>query len=116
LFIAHDLAVVEFFCDVVAVMYMGRIVEQADSQELYHNPLHPYTKALMSAIPEVDPKPRGKRQRLSGEVPSIMNPPPGCPFHPRCLLAEGVCETVEQKLEEINGNGHLVACWKSREH
>ncbi|MCX5634798.1 MAG: dipeptide ABC transporter ATP-binding protein [Planctomycetota bacterium] len=116
LFIAHDLAVVEFFCDVVAVMYMGRIVEQADSQELYHNPLHPYTKALMSAIPEVDPKLRGKRQRLSGEVPSIMNPPPGCPFHPRCPLAEKVCEAVEQKLEEINGKRHLVACWKSREH
>ena len=116
LFIAHDLAVVEFFCDVVAVMYMGKIVEQADSQELYHNPLHPYTKALMSAIPEVDPKLRGKRQRLSGEVPSIMNPPPGCPFHPRCPLAEGVCKINEQKLEEINGKGHLVACWKSREH
>ncbi len=115
LFIAHDLAVVEFFCDVVAVMYMGKIVEEADSQELYHNPLHPYTKALMSAIPEVDPKLRGKRQKLIGEVPSIMNPPPGCPFHPRCPLAEGVCETVEQKLEDINGKGHLVACWKSRE-
>jgi len=134
LFIAHDLAVVEFLCDVVAVMYMGRIVEQASSEELYRNPLHPYTRALMSAIPQVDPSLRGKRAAFGGEVPSALNPPAGCPFHPRCPLAEGDCLKQMPVLEERprfavrspkdstrtpNGGTqksgykkHSVACWK----
>lgn len=114
LFIAHDLAVVEFFCDVIAVMYLGRIVEQASSDELYRNPLHPYTRALMSAIPQVDPSLRGKRTAFGGEVPSVTNPPGGCPLHPRCPLADGRCFKQMPVLEEKNGSqGHLVACWKS---
>ena len=112
LFIAHDLAVVEFACDVVAVMYMGRLVELADSQELYANPLHPYTRVLMSAIPKVDPGRRGQRTAPGGEVPSILNPPSGCPFHPRCPLAEAVCTERMPDLED-SGGGHLVACWCS---
>ena len=112
LFIAHDLAVVEFFCDVVAVMYLGKIVEQAAAEELYKNPLHPYTHVLMSAIPQVDPSLRGKREKLSGEVPSVLNPPSGCPFHPRCPLAEGDCLKQMPHLEQRSDyKEHFVACW-----
>jgi oligopeptide/dipeptide ABC transporter ATP-binding protein len=114
LFIAHDLAVVEFSCDVVAVMYMGRIVEKATSEELYRNPLHPYTRALMSAIPQVEPALRGKRMAFGGEVPSALNPPSGCAFSPRCPLADEYCREQMPKLEEKQGGeGHFVACWKS---
>jgi oligopeptide/dipeptide ABC transporter ATP-binding protein len=109
LFIAHDLTVVEFFCDITAVMYMGRIVEQAESEELYRNPMHPYTRALMSAIPRVDRS--SAKGAFGGEVPSILNPPSGCPFHPRCPLAEGECLKQMPALEE-KGERHFVACWK----
>jgi peptide/nickel transport system ATP-binding protein/oligopeptide transport system ATP-binding protein len=113
LFIAHDLAVVEFFCDVIAVMYLGKIVERADGDELYHNPLHPYTRALMSVIPKVNTERRGRKTATGGEVPSALNPPGGCPFHPRCPLAEDVCSrqmpSFEQKGDESD---HFVACWK----
>jgi len=117
LFIAHNLTVVEFFCDIVAVMYMGRIVERATSEELYRNPIHPYTRALMSAIPQVgrspEPSMRGRRGAFGGEVPSVLNPPAGCPFHPRCPLAEGDCLKQMPALEEKSGyEGHFVACWK----
>jgi len=113
LFIAHDLAVVEFFCDVVAVMYLGKIVELATAQELYKEPLHPYTRALMSAIPQVDPSLRGRREAFGGEVPSALNPPKGCPFHPRCPLADGDCLKKMPALKEKSGyEGHFVACWK----
>jgi oligopeptide/dipeptide ABC transporter ATP-binding protein len=113
LFIAHDLAVVEFFCDVVAVMYMGRIVEQAGAEELYRNPLHPYTRVLMSAIPQVEPSHRGKRGAFVGEVPSALNPPSGCAFASRCSLAEDGCLKQKPALEEKSGyEGHFVACWK----
>jgi oligopeptide transport system ATP-binding protein len=112
LFIAHDLAVVEFTCDDIAVMYLGKIVERADSDELYHNPLHPYTRALMSAIPQVDPSLRGRRQVLGGEVPSVLNPPSGCPFHPRCPLAETICsEKMPELKEKTQNKGHFAACW-----
>ncbi|MBA7641710.1 Oligopeptide transport ATP-binding protein OppF [subsurface metagenome] len=115
LFIAHDLAVVEFACDIVAVMYLGRIVERASAEELYRNPLHPYTRALMSAIPQVDPSLRGRRTKLSGEVPSVLKPPSGCPFHPRCPLAEDICRKQMPFLEQkSDSGGHFVACWKNR--
>jgi oligopeptide/dipeptide ABC transporter ATP-binding protein len=113
LFIAHDLAVVEFLCDTVAVMYMGRIVELADGTELYANPLHPYTRALMSAIPTLERSAESRPKTYSGEVPSILNPPPGCPFHPRCPLADEQCKktlpTLSKKIEDKN---HYVACFK----
>jgi oligopeptide transport system ATP-binding protein len=113
LFIAHDLAVVEFFCDVVAVMYMGRIVERAEAEELYRNPVHPYTRALMSAIPQVEPSLRRRRTPFGGEVPSALNPPSGCPFHPRCSLADSDCLKRIPPLEQKSGfEGHFVACWK----
>ena len=113
LFIAHDLAVVEFFCDIVAVMYMGRIVEQATAEGLYRNPLHPYTRALMSAIPRVEPSLRGRRTAFGGEVPSALNPPVGCPFHPRCPLAEDKCRKQRPALMQRNDcKDHFVACWK----
>lgn len=113
LFIAHDLAVVEFFCDIVVVMYLGRIVEQASAEQLYSNPLHPYTRMLMSAIPQVDPADRGKRKALKGEVPSALNPPKGCAFHTRCPLAEDNCLKRFPGLDEIEGQeDHFVACWK----
>jgi len=117
LFIAHNLTVVEFFCDIVAVMYLGKIVERATSEELYRNPMHPYTRALMSAIPQVgrglEPSMRGRRGAFGGEVPSALNPPAGCPFHPRCPLAEGDCLKQMPALEEKSSyEEHFVACWK----
>ena len=111
LFIAHDLAVVQHISDRVAVMYLGRIMEVTDSTELYENPLHPYTKALLSAIPIPDPKAERTRQRivLRGEVPSPVMPPPGCHFHPRCSMAIADCSAARPPLRDV-GNGHFVAC------
>jgi oligopeptide/dipeptide ABC transporter ATP-binding protein len=112
LFIAHDLAVVEFFCDVIAVMYMGRIVEQATSEELYKNPLHPYTRVLMSAIPQIGAGRGGKKEGLGGEVPEMSQIPQGCPFHPRCSVADSNCLKQMPGLKEVGEEGHLVSCWK----
>ncbi len=113
LFIAHNLAVVEFFCDVIAVMYMGRIVEQAPAQQLYQNPLHPYTRALMSAIPKVDTSRRQQKIKLPGEVPSILNPPAGCPFNPRCPVADDGCLMRIPPLKQCGDDKeHFVACRK----
>jgi len=111
LFIAHDLAVVQHISDRVAVMYLGRIMELTDSTELYENPLHPYTKALLSAIPIPDPIAERTRTRiiLKGEVPSPIMPPPGCHFHPRCSMAIPECANTRPPLRDV-GNGHLVAC------
>ena len=113
LFIAHDLAVVEHISDFVAVMYLGRIVEYADRDSLYANPLHPYTRALLSAIPEPTPNRDKQRIVLGGEVPSPSNPPSGCPFHPRCPLADEQCKCQLQTLLPKDGSDqHLAACWK----
>jgi oligopeptide transport system ATP-binding protein len=115
LFIAHDLAVVEFVSDIVAVMYLGRIVERAPAAELYRNAMHPYTRALMSAVPEVDPEKRRERRVLGGEIPSPSRPPTGCAFHPRCPLADGRCAELAPALEQNGSESeHFVACWNCR--
>ena len=109
LFIAHDLRVVEHISNRVAIMYLGKIVEIATRDEIYLNPRHPYTRALLSAIPTIDTANRPERIKLPGEMPSPMNPPPGCAFHPRCPYAKDVCTNVEPKLETGRG-GHAVSC------
>ena len=113
LFIAHDLAVVEHISDWVAVMYLGRVVEYASRDELYANPKHPYTCALLSAIPEPEPTRRKQRVLLAGEVPSPSDPPSGCPFHPRCPIAEEQCKhQVQMLLPKNDSPDHAAACWK----
>ena len=109
LFISHDLAVVEHVSDRLAVMYLGKIAELADSFQIYQSPLHPYTQALLSASPIPDPAFRRDRIILKGDVPSPIDPPPGCRFHTRCLYAEEVCSQQEPQLKEVREN-HLTAC------
>lgn len=110
LFIAHNLSVVEHFCDRVGVMYLGKLVEVSPRRELFTNPLHPYTQALMSAIPVPDPTVKRQRVILEGDVPSPLNPPSGCRFHTRCPLAFDKCKIDDPPLKKY-GNDHHVACW-----
>ena len=107
--VAHDLGVLEHFCDRIAVMFLGQVMELAGSQELFASPLHPYTKALLSALPVADPEISYKRQVLQGELPDPANPPVGCKFCTRCPLACELCRQVQPELREISP-GHSVRC------
>lgn len=109
LFIAHDLSVVKYMSDRIGVMYLGNMVEIADRDRLYAEPLHPYTQALISAIPSPDPRKKKERIILNGDVPSPLNPPTGCPFHPRCPMAIDECSKVSPVLKEVKPS-HRVAC------
>jgi peptide/nickel transport system ATP-binding protein len=109
LFIAHDLSVVEYISDRVAVMYLGRILEMAPTKEMFFNPLHPYTEALMSSIPAPDPDAPMRPIILEGEIPSPINPPPGCHFHPRCRYAQDICKAERPEWKEYQP-GHFSAC------
>ncbi|MDJ0818983.1 MAG: ATP-binding cassette domain-containing protein [Desulfobacterales bacterium] len=118
LFIAHDLAVVKHISDRIAVMYLGKIVEYADADELYQNPVHPYSYALLSAIPIPDPEIRKEKQILVGDVPSPINPPPGCVFHTRCPFAKAICKSEVPELQSVPGSdnpNHLQACLRAGE-
>jgi peptide/nickel transport system ATP-binding protein len=114
IFVAHNLGVVKHICDRVAVMYVGKLVEMANTGELFHRPRHPYTAALMAAVPVADPRVQSGNTELKGEVPSPANPPSGCYFHPRCGYAEAVCRAQPPALREITA-GHFVACHRAEE-
>jgi peptide/nickel transport system ATP-binding protein len=109
LYITHDLATAKYICDRIGIMYLGKIVELGPLQKIYSNPLHPYTEALLSAVPVPDPRAPRKKVLPKGEIPNPINPPSGCRFHPRCSSAKDVCSVKEPHLMEVEP-GHLVAC------
>jgi oligopeptide transport system ATP-binding protein len=111
IFISHDLSVIEHLCDRIAVMYLGKIVEFAPREELFSNPKHPYTQALISAIPRVGEGKKQMKKSLSGEVPSPINPPSGCHFHPRCQFKMERCSTEAPGLKNVGSNQHEASCW-----
>jgi peptide/nickel transport system ATP-binding protein len=113
-FVAHDLSVVQHISDRVAVMYVGKIAEMAGSDTLYNNPLHPYTEALMSAVPKPDPKYESERIIMPGDVADPSNPPPGCYFHPRCRYAQSICSLEEPEFRELKPD-HFVSCHRAEE-
>jgi peptide/nickel transport system ATP-binding protein len=113
LFIAHDLSVIKYICDRVGVMYVGKMVELADTDTLYEAPLHPYTEALFQAIPRIDPTATKKMEILKGEVPNPASPPSGCYFHPRCKYAKDICKHQEPEFRNVAGEDespHYVSC------
>ncbi len=114
IFVAHDLSVVQHISDRVAVMYVGKVAEMADADELYNNPLHPYTEALMSSVPKPDPKYKSERIIMQGEVADPSNPPSGCYFHPRCRYAEAICQEKTPEFRELKPD-HFVACHRAEE-
>jgi len=114
LFVTHHLLVVKYISDRIAVMYLGKIVELGPTADIFSRPLHPYTRALLSAIPVADPETKREKIILSGDVPNPINPPSGCRFHPRCPHAREICRTVEPRLAAAETGGRTVAChlWK----
>lgn len=112
LFIAHDMSVVKYVSDRIGVMYLGNMMEEAETEELFSNTLHPYAKALLSAVPNLDPHHKRERINLKGELPSPMNPPSGCVFHTRCPYATEECSLQKPELKEVKP-GHKVACLKA---
>lgn len=114
IFISHDLSVVEYISDRVAIMYLGRIVELGTRQQIFDRPAHPYTRALMEAVPVAHPSERRVREPISGESPSAVNPPSGCAFHPRCPFATEICRGEVPQLEEV-AEGQMVACARKDE-
>lgn len=116
IFISHDLSVVEYISDRIAIMYLGRIVEIGDKTTIFEKPSHPYTRALIAAVPVPDPEKRGQHQLIEGEIPSPVNPPRGCAFHPRCPFAREECKAAVPPLEPMaTGDSHLVACVRKHE-
>ncbi|MDC0198270.1 ABC transporter ATP-binding protein, partial [Candidatus Thioglobus sp.] len=111
LFIAHDLSVVEYLCDEVVVLYLGKVVELGNAKDIYSNPQHPYTRALMSAVPVPDPKANINREILKGDMPSALSPPSGCVFRTRCQYADDSCAKTVPKIVNINTE-HSAACLK----
>jgi len=109
-FITHDLAMANYVCNTIAIMYLGKIVESGPKEEVFEKPVHPYTLALLSSIPVPDPKMKLQRMIPSGEIPSPINPPKGCRFHPRCPVAQPICSQKQPELVDVGG-GHLVACF-----
>jgi peptide/nickel transport system ATP-binding protein len=109
-FVTHDLAVSRYMCDHIAIMYLGKIVEIAETEELIHNPQHPYTKALLSAVPVPDPTEKRRRIEIIGGVPAAVDPPPGCRFANRCPYAMDICRQEDPPVKDVGG-GHLVACY-----
>ena len=118
IFISHDLSVVEYISDSIAIMYLGRIVERARKETIFRRPTHPYTRALIASVPNPNPRKRRVQVPIEGETPSSVNPPPGCPFHPRCRFALDICKQARPELERFSASGdpdHFVACVRKDE-